>query len=549
MPFEYQPYHSDLSGTIADLMTRGDRARADAARRSGDAQARSAELQGQHAADLGRNLGQIATGVTGQIVQHYQDEPRRKMEALQLSEQQRAVSARDAFAKIIKDTPQMDEDGVSLYDIPAVARQLAAAGQDPSAAVQHLSGLNDAFRAEKAAKLALVKRGAESIIAAGNDPVLAGHFLDQLEKNKTYSTEQIDQFRAFIQADPANVAKVTAMLMGPQKLENAAPGSVSKDQFGRIVPGSQVPDRPTAPSAAALAMDAANPNSPTQAQSAAALKLMQAPAPKGLQSKSVLVDGKPVEAVFDPATGRFTVGGQDVTDRARPIPPASAQAAAAGGGLDEGGLDYAATQYRITGKMPALGMGKDQDRKKIINLAAQQAKELKQTPAIAIQRQAAFKADGAALTKMTQMSSAAEAYESKALAQADIVSELSDKVNRSKWPVVNAAYLAGKTEILGDKDASMLLNAITTFTSEYSKILEGATGSAAGSSDSARAAAAKLLSAKMGKGTVEGVLTLMKREMRNTVLGYDVVKQHITDRMGGTVPASPGKTNDPLGIR
>jgi hypothetical protein len=36
-----------------------------------------------------------------------------------------------------------------------------------------------------------------------------------------------------------------------------------------------------------------------------------------------MVDGKPVEATFDPATGALSVNGQDVTAKATPIPPAS----------------------------------------------------------------------------------------------------------------------------------------------------------------------------------------------------------------------------------
>ena len=136
------------------------------------------------------------------------------------------------------------------------------------------------------------------------------------------------------------------------------------------------------------------------------------------------------------------------------------------GALDEGGLDFAATQYRVTGVMPALGMGNGPARAAILNRAASQAKTLNQTPVASIQKQAAFKSDGAALTKMTSMSAAAEAYESKALQQADLVDGLSAKVGRSQWPIVNDALLTGKTRIAGDENASVLVNALTTFTSE-----------------------------------------------------------------------------------
>jgi len=40
-----------------------------------------------------------------------------------------------------------------------------------------------------------------------------------------------------------------------------------------------------------------------------------------LQAKEVLLDGRPALATFNPDTGTFNIGGQDVTARVRPIPP------------------------------------------------------------------------------------------------------------------------------------------------------------------------------------------------------------------------------------
>lgn len=229
-------------------------------------------------------------------------------------------------------------------------------------------------------------------------------------------------------------------------------------------------------------------------------------------------------------------------NRRRPV--VNVNAGAGTGALDEDGVDYAATEYRVTGRMPALGMGNSSARAAIVNAAAKQAKLLGQTPAAAIQRQAAFKADGKALEQIQKLSTSAEAFEQKALGQADIVSELSQKVNRTTWPIVNAAIVAGKTEIAGDKDATLLLNAITTFSAEYGKIIEGSTGSVAGSSDSARHAAERLISAKMSKGTLQGALDLMKREMALTRQGYDFTRDHIAQRMGGG-PAAPAASAAP----
>jgi hypothetical protein len=213
--------------------------------------------------------------------------------------------------------------------------------------------------------------------------------------------------------------------------------------------------------------------------------------------------------------------------------PAAADAAAK---LDEGGLDYAATQFRITGQMPALGQRSNEDRAAIINRAASQTKALSLTPAAVFQQQAARKGDVAALGKLKTMSAAAESFENKALAQADMIDALSSKVSRTQYPAINAALQSGRVTLLGDTNAQQLANAVQTFTAEYAKIIEGSTGSAAGSSDSARRAAERLLNTAMSKGTMRDVLALMRREMALTVQGYGATINHITTQMGGVVP-------------
>lgn len=251
-----------------------------------------------------------------------------------------------------------------------------------------------------------------------------------------------------------------------------------------------------------------------------------------LQSHNMLVDGKPAVVNFNPHSGQYFAPGSDQPlQNVKPIPPAATAAAA--NALDPDGIEYAATQYRVTGQMPPLGMGNGQARAAIINTAAKQAKGLGQSPAASIQKQAAYKADGKSLDRMRVMSSSAEAFETKALAQADIVDGLSQKVGRTNYPILNGALLAGKAQIGGDTDTQLLYNALTTFTTEYAKIMEGSTGSVAASSESARAAAAKLVSAGLSKGTLAQTIDLMRREMRLTIQGYGATIDHITQRMGG----------------
>jgi hypothetical protein len=232
----------------------------------------------------------------------------------------------------------------------------------------------------------------------------------------------------------------------------------------------------------------------------------------------------------------------------------------AGGGVNEpmseDGIDYAATVYRMTNTMPPLGMGPEaaRARRQIINRAAAQSKAMGRTPAATVQKAAAFKADSGALTQMRKMSSAAEAFEYKALEQIKIIEELSPKTWRSSRPILNEAINRWNAEWIGDPQIRLLANAVLTFTSEYSKIINGATGSAAGATDSARHEAAELLSQNFNEDQLRGALALMKREMQLTMQGYEVTIGHIEQRQleyGGSIAAPGASANprDPMGIR
>jgi hypothetical protein len=194
-------------------------------------------------------------------------------------------------------------------------------------------------------------------------------------------------------------------------------------------------------------------------------------------------------------------------------------------------LDIAAADYRLNGKLP--NRFDENDRKRIMNEAGAQAKLLGQGGAAVIQRQFGEKADAASLKKVTTARDFATAFENKALAQIPMIEELSKRVPRTQFPFINKALVEGQAEILGSSDAKQLYNAISTFTNEYAKIIEGATGSAAGSSEGARKASNRLVEAAMSKGTMTDVLRLMQREMRATNAGFDAVIANITERMGG----------------
>lgn len=228
----------------------------------------------------------------------------------------------------------------------------------------------------------------------------------------------------------------------------------------------------------------------------------------------------------------------------RPRVNVSVGATAGGDALSTDAVEYTATQYRLLGSQGIPTRLSDVDKRAIINAAAKQTKALGQSPAQAVQRQAAFKSDAGSLTKMTSMKSAAEAFETKAMAQADLVQSLSDKVNRTNIPAINAAILSGKINIAGDETAQLYANALTTFGEEYAKIMGGSTGSAAAATDSARRTAHDLIRVGLTKGQISSTIKQMQWEMRQTLLGYDATIDHITTRMGGAPQAATAPAAD-----
>jgi hypothetical protein len=288
---------------------------------------------------------------------------------------------------------------------------------------------------------------------------------------------------------------------------------------------------------------------------------------KGGQAKEGVYQGKRTYGVFDPNTNTFMVDGKPVSaSEFRPIAP---QAAGGGGGASAGGLttgegggvEYAGTLTRLLGRVP-VGLARSGGAATAaVNEAARQTKLLGQTPVQSFQRSALIQGDSKALANLQKMQGAADAYESKANAQLDIVDNLSDSVWRTKSPLINKAILAGQTEIAGDKDATLLLNAIQTASAEYAKIMMGGTGSAAAITDSAQKEAQKLLNVGMSKGTLRGATKLMRTEMGLTMQGYEAAIKHISENQGaaaGAAPQAPAtpqtpapavNPKDPMGLR
>ncbi len=512
---------------IASLIARQGEIQADAA-------ARNAAIWGQTIANIGQTFGNYPA----EQLARTEAQQRQQIVQMQLDAAKRQQAATAQIATLPRQA-----DGT--FDTGAVAQTLQRNGVDAESSARTLKSLDDLngiiTKANQShldhladvAQLLLSNATPASPVTvddvhrafAAVKPIPSFGLTDADEQRIVTQIGQGADPRQLLMAirDQGTAYKAArAKLMEPQKL---GPGDIVG------IPGTgqkilENPKAPPAPTEASLAADAATlgtPNeTPTAARSKAALEALQAPA---MASRA------------DAAASLTERTRHDKAMEARAAATA-AGTGAAGSQLTDDGLDLAAAQYRITGKMPPMGMGKTPDRARIINRAAEQSKELGQTPAAAIQRQYAMTANAASLKRLSELSSTAEASENKAIGQIQIIKQLSAKVPRTQFPVLNSAILSGKINVLGDPDAQQLANAISTFSNEYGKIIEGSTASVSGSSDASRRASSKLIGAAMNGKTLDSVLNLMQREMDLTVSGYGVAMNHVTEKMGGPTPAA-----------
>lgn len=102
------------------------------------------------------------------------------------------------------------------------------------------------------------------------------------------------------------------------KLTSGAPGSVMRDEAGQIVSGSEIPEKKP---------DYTINGQRFSGNDAAPIGGVVPPqATKAIESKAVMLDGKPALVNYNPANGTHTLpDGTDVSSRVKPVPPASIQ--------------------------------------------------------------------------------------------------------------------------------------------------------------------------------------------------------------------------------
>lgn len=523
-PFQYDTYRNAQAGSIAELMARRGDIAAKRAESVGQIQGRAAEQSGNAWAGAIGNVGQTVAAIPGQLQQQKRAATVDEANTLKLGEEKRAVGARSTLAKVMQDTPKLSEDGVSVWDVPAITRAMADQGFGPEAgsAAQQLDGINTSFRQARAAQMAVVQKGAQAVAAAGNDPTLASHFLDQVEANNLVPAETVAKYREFIKADPANTAKLTAYIMGPQKMERGAPGSVAVSPItGMPVPGSAVPDDPS--KGAYTGPDGIRYKADGTAMTGEVMK-PQAPAmPTELTPAQKATDERERERIaIDRQKAAASQG--DKTD------------------LSPAGIDIAALNFRKTGNLPPLGMGDKTTRKSIINRAAtltpDDVARIEAGGLDIAGNKAGINANADSLKSMQKQRDAIGAFEQTAQKNIDIFLTAAGKIVDTGSPIANGLARQVSGKMLGSPDQAAYDAARQVAINEIAKITSNPTLSGT-LSDSARHEVDAFNPANATLKQTVAVMRLLKQDMGNRTKALDDQITTIKGRIGGgTTPVA-----------
>lgn len=185
-------------------------------------------------------------------------------------------------------------------------------------------------------------------------------------------------------------------------------------------------------------------------------------------------------------------------------------------------VNFLAQTYLTTGQIPSLGYGAAAATMKaeVIHAAMQQAQAQGMTGSDVALAKASYQANTSALTQTQKQQAATVTYEKTAKANLQLVSKLSNAVDRTGSPLVNHYLLYLKGQVQGDTDTAQYENAIRGAANEYAKVMTGSLGNAA-ATDAAAAKAEASINAAMSNGTIQDVIALMNTEMENRSLAFD----------------------------
>lgn len=273
-----------------------------------------------------------------------------------------------------------------------------------------------------------------------------------------------------------------------------------------------------------------------------------------LTQESVLLDGKPALVNHNQKTGRWTLAtGEDVSDRVVPLPPASVTYPKPDDApieLTPAGLDAAALQFKRTGQLPPMGMGKEgaRVRAQIINRSstltpADEARVEAGGLDIAANR-AGYGADTASLKKLQGQRDAIGAFENTAGKNIDLYLDAAGKVVDTGSPMANSLARAVSGRMLGSPDQAKFDAARQVAINEIARITNNP--NLAGTlSDSARREVEAFNPANATVAQTVAVMRLLKQDMGNRKTSLDAAIADVKKRISGGAGASDTQTPSP----
>lgn len=214
------------------------------------------------------------------------------------------------------------------------------------------------------------------------------------------------------------------------------------------------------------------------------------------------------------------------------------------GGLTAEALDYAAKNYAASGALPPLGQGKAAaaTRTAIINRAEALTRgggDVHDNPGAF---HAGFKANAAGLSQIQRTSNQILAAERTANANADqVLATMGKGAGTTGIPVLNAWQNRARNGLQGDPNVAKFNTAITTFATEYARVVSGATGGNV-TSDSSRREAMHMINGAQTTPQLTAVINQMRVEMQNRRNGFAQQVGELRNNMrlpGAHHPATP----------
>lgn len=188
---------------------------------------------------------------------------------------------------------------------------------------------------------------------------------------------------------------------------------------------------------------------------------------------------------------------------------------------------------------PNMGRGQQGSAQatRIRDISAAISQNLGISPDEVRSNQLAFKGGGAALTQLMRREAQIGANVRNFDFNADQVLQLSDKVDRTGTPVVNAWMNAGRRSVSGNPQLSAFDTAVKSTVNEFAQIVGGTTAGA--TTEGEKKKAEGLLNAAQTPEQIKSVINQMRIESQNRMKSFADQKQQVIGNMRGRRGGAP----------